>query len=79
MRAEDHTSTLRRRAIDQMAFGTLILLWGILLILRQIGIIEKSISTLPIIMAAFGLLLALGGINGLNRSRQNVRSSKEAA
>jgi len=79
MRAEDYMSTLRRRAIDQMAFGTLILLWGILLILRQIGVIEKSISTLPIIMAAFGLLLVLGGINRLNRSRQNARTSKEAA
>ena len=70
MRAEDHTSKSRRRAIDQMAIGGLILLWTSLLILKQVGIIEKNVSTLPIIMAAFGLLLVLGGINRLSRSRQ---------
>ena len=70
MRAEDHTSKSRRRANDQMAIGGLILLWGSLLILKQVGIIEKNVSTLPIIMAAFGLLLVLGGINRLSRSRQ---------
>jgi hypothetical protein len=79
MRSEDHMSTLRRRAIDQMAFGSLILLWGVLLILRQIGILDRNMSTLPIIMAAFGLLLFLGGINRLNRSKRNVRTSKEVA
>ncbi len=79
MRTEDYTSTLRRRAIDQMAFGSLILLWGVLLILRQIGILDRNVSTLPIIMAAFGLLLFLGGINRLNRSRQNMKTGKEVA
>lgn len=79
MRIEDYTSKLRRRAIDQMAFGSLILLWGILLILRQIGILDRNMSTVPIIMAAFGLLLVIGGINRLTRSRQSVRLSKEAA
>jgi hypothetical protein len=79
MRAEDYVGRLRRRAIDQMAIGGLVLLWGILLVLKQIGLIEKSISTLPIIMAAFGLLLVLGGINRLNRARQKVRASKELA
>jgi hypothetical protein len=79
MRTEGYMSTLRRRAIDQMAFGFLILLWGVLLILRQIGILDRNMSTLPIIMAAFGLLLVLGGINRLNRSRQCVRTSKEVA
>ncbi len=79
MRTEDYTSTLRRRVIDQMAFGSLILLWGVLLILRQIGILGRNMSTLPIIMAVFGLLLVIGGVNRLNRSRQNVRTSKEVA
>ena len=79
MRTEGYTSTLRRRAIDQMAFGSLILLWGVLLILRQIGILDRNVSTLPIIMAAFGLLLFLGGINRLNRSRQNMKTGKEVA
>jgi hypothetical protein len=79
MRTQDQKSTLRRRAIDQMAFGSLILLWGILLILRQIGILDRDMSTLPIIISAFGLLLVIGGINRLNRSRQNVTISKEVA
>jgi hypothetical protein len=79
MRTEDYASTLRRRAIDQMSFGSLILLWGVLLMLRQIGVLDRNMSTLPIIMAAFGFLLFLGGINRLNRSRQNARTSKEAA
>jgi hypothetical protein len=70
MREEDHTSKLRRKAIDQMAIGGLILLWGSLLILKQVGIIEKSVSTLPAMMAAFGGLLVIGGINRLSRSRQ---------
>ena len=70
MRAEDHTSRLRRGAIDQMAIGGLILLWGSLLMLKQVGTIEKNVSTLPIIMAAFGLVLVLGSINRLSRSRQ---------
>ena len=79
MSTEDHTSKLRRRAIDQLAIGGLILLWGSLLILKQVGIIQKNVSTLPIIIAAFGLLLVLGGINRLNRSKQNMRTSKEVA
>jgi hypothetical protein len=79
MIAEDYVGRLRRRAVDQMAIGGLVLLWGILLVLKQTGLIGKSISTLPIIMAAFGLLLVLGGINRLNRARQNVRTSKELA
>jgi hypothetical protein len=72
MRAEDHLSKLRRGAIDQIAIGGLILLWGSLLLMKQVGIMDKNVSTLPIIMAAFGLLLVLGGINRLNRSRRNV-------
>jgi len=77
MKTLDQTGTLRRKAVDQMAIGGLVLLWGILLILRQIGILDRNMSTLPIIMAAFGLLLIIGGINRLNRARQ--RASGEAA
>lgn len=79
MRTQDYTDTLRRKAVDQTAIGGLVLLWGILLILRQIGILDRNMSTLPIIMAAFGLLLVIGGINRLNRARQRVRANGEAA
>ena len=78
MRPQDHTSTLRRKAVDQVAIGGLVLLWGILLILRQIGMLDRNMSTLPIIMAAFGLLLVIGSINRLNRATQ-VRASEETA
>jgi hypothetical protein len=70
VREEDHTNKLRRKAIDQMAFGGLILLWGSLLILKQVGIIEKNVSTLPAMMAVFGALLVAGGISRLSRSRR---------
>jgi hypothetical protein len=79
MRTQDQTGTLRRKAVDQMAIGGLVLLWGILLILRQIGILDRNMSTLPIIMAAFGLLLVVGGINRLNRARHRIGASEEAA
>jgi len=78
MAIPNQTSTLRRKAVDQLAIGGLILFWGTLLVLRQIGLIDQSISTLPIIIAAFGLLLVIGGINRLNRARQ-ARDSEEVA
>lgn len=79
MGTQDQTSTLRRKAVDQLAIGGLILFWGTLLVLKQIGLIDRSISTLPIILAAFGLLLVIGGINRLDRSRHGIRDSEEAA
>jgi hypothetical protein len=58
----EHLSRLRRRAIDQFAIGLVILVWGSLLTLKQAGIIDKSISTLPFLLTAFGILLVIGGI-----------------
>jgi hypothetical protein len=60
---------LRRLAIDQMAIGFIILLWGSLLTLKQFGIIQKSMSTWPFPLTAFGILLVAGGIYRLSRSR----------
>jgi hypothetical protein len=37
-------------------------MWGSLLALRQAGIIEKNVSTLPFVFIAFGILLVAGGI-----------------
>jgi hypothetical protein len=50
------------KAIDQLAIGSIVTLWGSLLALKQIGIIGKDISTLPFIFVAFGILLVFGGI-----------------
>jgi hypothetical protein len=66
----EHPSKLRRRAIDQLAIGSIILLWGSLLALKQVGIIEKSVSTWPFPLTAFGVLLVAGGIYRLSRSRR---------
>lgn len=58
---------LRKRAIDQLAYGSLILLWGSLLTLKEAGIIQKSVSTWPFPLAAFGILLVVSGIYRLGR------------
>jgi hypothetical protein len=62
----EHSS--KKRAIDQLAIGAIILLWGILMSLKQIGIIEKSVSTWPFALTAFGMLLLASGIYRLSRS-----------
>jgi hypothetical protein len=33
----EHTRKLRNRAIDQLAIGSVIILWGVLLTLKQVG------------------------------------------
>lgn len=58
---------LRNRAIDQLAFGSLILLWGSLLALKETGIIQKNVSTWPFPLAAFGILLVVSGVYKLSR------------
>jgi hypothetical protein len=66
----EHPSKLRRRAIDQLAIGTIILLWGSLLALKQVGMMDKNVSTWPFPLTAFGILLIAGGIYRLHRSRR---------
>lgn len=60
---------LWRHAIDQMAIGSIILLWGCLLVLKQAGLINQNASTWPFPLTAFGILLIAGGIYRLHRSR----------
>jgi len=64
---EDKIET-RKSAIDRLAFGSIILMWGILLLLKQVGIIEKNVSTWPYPFVAFGVLLIVSGIIKLSRS-----------
>jgi hypothetical protein len=64
---KERPSTMRERAKNQMAIGLLALFWGSLLILKQFGIIEQNVSTLPFILTAFGLLLVAGAINAFRR------------
>jgi hypothetical protein len=74
----EQSSRLRRRAVDQMAYGSIILLWGSLLILKQVGMIERNVSTWPFPLAVFGALLVISGSYRLSRLRglQENSSSK---
>jgi hypothetical protein len=67
----EHPSRLRRRAFDQLAIGSIILLWGSLLALKQVGTIDKNVSTWPFALTAFGILLVAGGIYRLSRPRES--------
>jgi hypothetical protein len=67
----ENSNRLRRRAIDQLAIGSIILLWGSLLTLKQAGIIDKNVSTWPFPLAAFGMLLMIGAIYKLSISRHH--------
>jgi hypothetical protein len=66
------SSKLVRQAIDQTAIGSIILLWGALLMLKQVGMIDKGVSTWPFPMTVFGILLVVGGIYRLSRSRADA-------
>jgi len=70
---EEKTRT-RNSGINHLAFGSIILLWGILLVLKQIGIIDESVSTWPFAITAFGALLVAAGVIKLTISRHEVRS-----
>jgi len=66
----EHKSRLRKHAINQLVFGSIILLWGSLLALKQAGIIPKNISTWPYPLTVFGILLIAAGIYRLSRPRR---------
>lgn len=59
----------RNSGINHLAFGSIIFGWGILLLLKQVGIIDSNVSTWPFAFAAFGALLLVSGVIKLNRSR----------
>jgi len=67
---EQHQSRLIRRAINQLAFGSIIVLWGSLLALKQAGILPANISTWPYPLTVFGILLVAAGIYRLSRPRR---------
>jgi len=68
---KEHPGRLRSRAFDQLAIGSIILLWGSLLALKQVGTIDKNVSTWPFALTAFGILLVAGGICRLSRRRES--------
>jgi len=60
---------IRRRAIDELAIGSLLVFWGGLLILKELGIMEKNVSTWPFPLAVFSLMLFVSAIYKLNKLR----------
>jgi hypothetical protein len=63
---EDKIKT-RKSGINHLAFRSIIFAWGILLVLKQVGII--TVSTLPFAFTAFGALFVVSGAVKLSRSR----------
>ncbi len=48
--------------INRLGIGSIIVAWGTLLTLKEIGLLNESVSTLPFIFTALGMLLVFGGI-----------------
>jgi hypothetical protein len=80
MREENHSYGLsedkryKLRAINRLTIGSIILVWGSLLALKQFGIIEKDVSTLPFVFVTFGMLLVFGGIYRLTAREKTSRA-----
>lgn len=68
---EENAKT-RKSGINHLTFGSIIFVWGILLILKQAGII--TVSTLPFAFTAFGALFVVSGVVKLGRSRRAEHS-----
>ena len=59
---------------NRLGIGSIIVLWGSLLALRQAGMIGKDVSTLPFILVAFGILLVFGGVYRFRVHKKLARS-----
>jgi len=64
-----------KSGINHLAFGSIVFVWGIMLILKQIGII--TVSTWPYAFTAFGALFVVSGAVKLCRSRNRERKIQE--
>jgi hypothetical protein len=64
-----------KSGINHLAFGSIVFVWGILLLLRQIGMI--TVSTWPFAFTSFGTLFVISNTVKLSRSRNRERRIKE--
>lgn len=64
-----------RSAITRLTIGSFIVLVGILMVLRQTGIIANKIDILPWALITFGTLVTVGAIDRLRRSDAIVQNS----
>jgi hypothetical protein len=60
------------KAFDQFAIGAIVFMWGSLLMLKQVGLLDKNLSSWPFVFIAFGGLLIVGSIHRLVSRNQNT-------
>jgi len=70
--SEDERYTLS--VINRLGIGSILILWGSLLVLKQAGIIAKDVSTWPFAFVAFGTLFVVGGIYRLYAREKTARA-----
>lgn len=54
-------------AIVGIAIGAIIVLWGLIAILQQSGVIGPDVQVWPIVVIIFGILIVVGALYGLSR------------
>jgi uncharacterized membrane protein YvbJ len=57
----------RGGAIVGIAIGAIIVLWGLITILQQAGIVASNVDVWPIAVIIFGILIVVGALYGLSR------------
>jgi hypothetical protein len=57
----------RGGAIVGAAIGTIIVLWGLIAILQEAGVIARNIDVWPIAVIIFGVLIVVGAVYGMRR------------
>lgn len=50
-----------------LAFGFLIVLWGLIIMLQQTGVISSKVDVWPFAIILFGVLIIVGAIYGMRR------------
>jgi len=63
-----------KSGINHLAFGSIVFVWGILLVLREVGII--TVSTLPFPFTAIGALFVISGAFKLSKSKNREHRIK---
>jgi hypothetical protein len=59
----------RGGAIVGIAIGAIIVLWGLIAILQQAGVVASNVDVWPIAVIIFGILIVVGALYGLSRRK----------
>lgn len=57
----------RGGAIVGLAIGAIVVLWGLIMILQQAGVVASNVQVWPIAIIIFGILIVVGALYGLSR------------